>query len=166
MEFTNMHPMDETISQKFKASVADFLSADAYCSLLSSEYVVFPGFCDVHVHFREPGFSYKETMVSGSRSAAAGGYTAVCTMPNLNPVPDCAEHLQQQLDLIEQGSVIRVYPYGAITVEEKGEQLAALSEMAPNVIAFSDDGRGVQSDDLMEQAMLEAKRLGKQKGEK
>ena len=140
---------------------AAFSVADDFLSNFKDSYFVFPGFCDVHVHFREPGFSYKETMVSGSRSAAAGGYTAVCTMPNLNPVPDCAKHLQQQLDLIEQGSVIRVYPYGAITVGEKGEQLAALSEMAPNVIAFSDDGRGVQSDDLMEQAMLEAKRLGK-----
>ncbi len=124
-------------------------------------YFVFPGFCDVHVHFREPGFSYKETIVSGSRAAAVGGYTAVCTMPNLNPVPDCQAHLQQQLALIWQDSSIAVYPYGAITIGQQGQQLANLEEMAANVIAFSDDGRGVQSDELMRQAMVQAKKLGK-----
>ena len=122
---------------------------------------VFPGFCDVHVHFREPGFSYKETIASGSKASAAGGYTAVCTMPNLNPVPDSPEHLAQQLNLIRQQAVIRVYPYGAITVGQKGEQLADLQGMAPDVIAFSDDGRGVQSDEMMRCAMLQAKSLGK-----
>ena len=126
-----------------------------------SKYVVFPGFCDVHVHFREPGFSYKETIVSGSRASAAGGYTAVCTMPNLNPVPDCAENLRQQLDLIEEANLIHVYPYGAITVGQKGETLADLEGMAPDVIAFSDDGRGVQDDEMMRSAMLRAKALGK-----
>ena len=127
----------------------------------NSRYAVFPGFCDVHVHFREPGFSYKETIVSGSYASARGGYTAVCTMPNLNPVPDSVENLQQQLRLIEDGACIHVYPYGAITVGEKGEELADLEGMAPNVIGFSDDGRGVQSDDMMRQAMLRAKKLGK-----
>ena len=126
-----------------------------------SEYVVFPGFCDVHVHFREPGFSYKETIVTGSRASAAGGYTAVCTMPNLNPVPDSIENLNRQLKLIEDGACIHVYPYGAITVGENGETMADLEGMAPNVIGFSDDGRGVQSDDVMRQAMLRAKKLGK-----
>ena len=125
------------------------------------DYVIFPGFCDVHVHFREPGFSYKETIVSGSYASARGGYTAVCTMPNLNPVPDSVENLQQQLRLIEDGACIHVYPYGAITVGEKGEELADLEGMAPNVISFSDDGRGVQSDEMMRQAMLRAKKLGK-----
>ena len=127
----------------------------------SGEFAVFPGFCDVHVHFREPGFSYKETIVTGSKAAARGGYTAVCTMPNLNPVPDSVENLQQQLKLIEEGACIHVYPYGAITVGEKGEVLADLEGMAENVIGFSDDGRGVQSDDMMRQAMLRAKKLGK-----
>ena len=127
----------------------------------SGEFAVFPGFCDVHVHFREPGFSYKETIVTGSKAAARGGYTAVCTMPNLNPVPDSVENLQQQLKLIEEGACIHVYPYGAITVGEKGEILADLEGMARNVIGFSDDGRGVQSDDMMRQAMLRAKKLGK-----
>ena len=126
-----------------------------------SEYAVFPGFCDVHVHFREPGFSYKETIESGSKASARGGYTAVCTMPNLNPVPDSVEHLSEQLKLIEEQAVIHVYPYGAITVGEKGETLANLEGMAPSCIAFSDDGRGVQSDDMMREAMLRAKALGK-----
>ena len=127
----------------------------------SDKYVVFPGFCDVHVHFREPGFSYKETMATGSKAAARGGYTAVCTMPNLNPVPDSAEHLTEQLTLIEQDAVIHVYPYGAITVGQKGETLSQMEQLAPNVIAFSDDGRGVQSDEMMRSAMLSAKALGK-----
>ncbi len=126
-----------------------------------SEYVVFPGFCDVHVHFREPGFSYKETIESGSKASARGGYTAVCTMPNLNPVPDSVAHLAEQRKLIEQQAVIHVYPYGAITVGEKGEELADLEGMATDCIAFSDDGRGVQSDDMMRQAMRRAKALGK-----
>ena len=126
-----------------------------------SEYAVFPGFCDVHVHFREPGFSYKETVGTGCAASARGGYTAVCTMPNLNPVPDSVEHLKEQLDLIEQQATIHVYPYGAITVGEKGEVLADLEGMAPNCIAFSDDGRGVQDDDMMRQAMQRAKALGK-----
>ena len=125
-----------------------------------SNFTIFPGFCDVHVHFREPGFSYKETMVTGSRSAARGGYTAVCTMPNLNPVPDTLPHLQEQLELAKNGCVA-IYPYGSITVGQMGETLSDLDGMAPDVIAFSDDGRGVQSESLMRQAMVEAKRLGK-----
>ena len=127
----------------------------------SDRYVVFPGFCDVHVHFREPGFSYKETIATGSLASARGGYTAVCTMPNLNPVPDSAEHLREQLQIIERDACIHVYPYGAITVGEQGEVIADLEGMAPDVIAFSDDGKGVQSDDRMRAAMLRAKALGK-----
>ena len=130
-------------------------------SVFSSEYAVFPGFCDVHVHFREPGFSYKETMETGSLAAARGGYTAVCTMPNLKPVPDCPEHLREQLALIEKGACIHVYPYGAITVSEMGEELSDMAGMAGDAIAFSDDGRGVQSREMMRAAMVEAKRLGK-----
>ena len=126
-----------------------------------SNFTVLPGFCDVHVHFREPGFSFKETMATGSASAARGGYTAVCTMPNLNPVPDCMDNLRIQLDKIEQDACIHVYPYAAITVAERGEKLSDMEAMANAAIAFSDDGRGVQSDDMMRAAMLEAKRLGK-----
>ena len=136
-------------------------AADALVSFNSSRYVVFPGFCDVHVHFREPGFSYKETILSGSYASAAGGYTAVCTMPNLNPVPDSKEHLALQLNLIEDSSLIHIFPYGAITVGQQGQTLADLEGIAQDVIAFSDDGRGVQSDDLMRQAMIRAKKLGK-----
>ena len=134
---------------------------DELSAFVSPEYVVFPGFCDVHVHFREPGFSYKETIATGSLASARGGYTAVCTMPNLNPVPDSREHLRQQLELIEKTAVIHVYPYGSITVSQLGEQMSDLEGMAPDVIAFSDDGRGVQSDEMMRSAMLRAKTLGK-----
>ncbi len=126
-----------------------------------SEYAVFPGFCDVHVHFREPGFSYKETISSGSLAAAAGGYTAVCTMPNLNPVPDSVASLGQQLSIIRDTASIHVYPYGAITLGEQGEAMADLSGMAPYIIGFSDDGRGVQREDIMRGAMEKAKALGK-----
>ncbi len=128
-------------------------------SSVSDNLAVFPGFCDVHVHLREPGFSYKETIFSGSRACARGGYTAVCTMPNLNPVPDSAENLYKQLAIIETDACIHVYPYGAITVGEKGEQLADLEGLAPNVKGFSDDGRGVQSDEMMLAAMQRAKAL-------
>ena len=161
MEFTNMHPMDDTAAQKFKSSVTDFLSADAYRALLSPKYTVFPGFCDVHVHFREPGFSYKETMESGSAAAAHGGYTAVCTMPNLKPVPDSVENLRAQTERIREGACIHVYPYGSITVEQMGKALSDMDGMADEVIAFSDDGRGVQSESLMREAMLRAKALNK-----
>ena len=137
------------------------LLVDEVARFASEEYVFLPGFCDVHVHFREPGFSYKETIETGSKASARGGYTAVCTMPNLNPVPDSVDNLQMQMKLIDEQAVIHVYPYGAITVGEKGETLADLEGMAPNVIGFSDDGRGVQSDDMMRQAMLRAKALGK-----
>ena len=125
-----------------------------------SNYVVFPGFCDVHVHFREPGFSYKETIFSGSNAAARGGYTAVCTMPNLNPVPDNADNLSVQTDIIDRDAVIYVYPYGSITKGQQGNELSDMGMMS-RAIAFSDDGKGVQSEELMRKAMLEAKKLGK-----
>ena len=144
-----------------RASVLDRLSSVDLCAFNSPEYAVFPGFCDVHVHFREPGFSYKETIFSGSLAAAHGGYTAVCTMPNLDPVPDSKQNLKLQLDIIKQDGLIHIYPYGAITVGEKGETLSDMKGMAPNVIAFSDDGKGVQKDDMMRNAMRRAKQLGK-----
>ena len=145
----------------FSEGVCSSLSAPGLSGFDSSEYVIFPGFCDVHVHFREPGFSYKETIATGSRAAARGGYTAVCTMPNLNPVPDSVENLRVQRRLIEETACIHIYPYGAITVGEQGGALSDLEGMAPDVVGFSDDGRGVQSDDMMRQAMLRAKALGK-----
>ena len=127
----------------------------------NAEYVVFPGFCDVHVHFREPGFSYKETIVSGTAAAARGGYTAVCTMPNLDPVPDSAESLALQQRIIDRDAVIHVYPYGTITKGERGEELSDMEAMAGAAVAFSDDGKGVQTEERMRQAMETAKRLGK-----
>ncbi len=130
-------------------------------SVFSHPYVVLPGFCDVHVHFRQPGFSYKETIASGCAAAARGGFTDVCTMPNLNPVPDTMAHLQQQLDIIAADATIGVYPYAAITLEEKGETMIDMASVAKHACAYSDDGRGVQSDDMMRAAMTEAAKLGK-----
>ena len=125
------------------------------------DHLIVPGFVDVHVHLREPGFSYKETIYSGTAASAAGGYTAVCAMPNLKPVPDSVENLKVQLDAIRKNAKIRVYPYGAITCGEKGEELADLAGMAKDVCGYSDDGRGVQSEEMMKKAMLEAKKLDK-----
>ena len=122
---------------------------------------ILPGFCDVHVHFREPGFCYKETMESGSSAAAHGGYTAVLTMPNLNPAPDSVEGVTEQLTAIRRGASIAVLPYGTITKGSLGCELSDMEEIAPLVAAFSDDGKGVQSDDMMRAAMLKAKSLGK-----
>ncbi len=145
-----------------EASFSKCLSVDnSFFAFNNSHFTVFPGFCDVHVHFREPGFSYKETIKTGSMAAAHGGYTAVCTMPNLNPVPDCRSNLELQLGIIDMDAVINVYPYGAITVGQKGEELSDMEAMASKVIAFSDDGRGVQSDEMMRSAMIKAKSLGK-----
>ena len=147
--------------EKIRAFAEKFLADGGLSPVISKKYIIVPGLCDVHVHFREPGFSYKETIASGSAAAAHGGYTAVCTMPNLDPVPDSAEHLQVQLDAIKRGTAIKVLPYGAITVGEKGEKLADMEAMSDKVCAFSDDGKGVQNDEMMREAMTAAKRLGK-----
>ena len=155
--------MNMKFIEKYNMENKDSIAASLDCSSFGPDkdkYSVFPGFCDVHVHFREPGFSYKETIKTGTLAAAVGGYTAVCTMPNLNPVPDSAEHLKQQTEIIEKDACIAVYPYAAITVGEKGEELAKLHELG-EAIAFSDDGKGVQSDDMMREAMLKAKAMGK-----
>ena len=133
----------------------------AFVCLNTSQYALLPGFCDVHVHFREPGFSYKETIASGCRAAARGGYTAVCTMPNLDPVPDSVENLRRQSEIIERDASIAVYPYASITVGEHGKELADLESLADRVIAFSDDGHGIQDRGLMREAMQRAKALGK-----
>lgn len=127
----------------------------------SDNIYVFPAFCDVHVHFRKPGFSYKETIYSGSRSAARGGYSDVCTMPNLDPVPDCYESIMEQRKIIERDAAVNVHPYASVTVGEKGEKLSDFDALSPLCIAFSDDGRGVQSEDMMRAAMIKAKSLGK-----
>lgn len=147
--------------EKIRAFAEKFLADGGLSPVISKKYIIVPGLCDVHVHFREPGFSYKETIASGSAAAAHGGYTAVCTMPNLVPVPDSAEHLQVQLDAIKRGAAIKILPYGAITVGEKGERLADMEAISDKVCAFSDDGKGVQNDEMMREAMTAAKRLGK-----
>lgn len=147
--------------EKIRAFAEKFVADGGLSPVILKKYIIVPGLCDVHVHFREPGFSYKETIASGSAAAAHGGYTAVCTMPNLDPVPDSAEHLQVQLDAIKRGAAIKVLPYGAITVGEKGERLADMEAISDKVCAFSDDGKGVQNDEMMREAMTAAKRLGK-----
>jgi len=139
---------------------SDICDSDAVCYELHNCFL-FPGFTDVHVHLREPGFSFKETIATGTAAAARGGYTTVCAMPNLNPVPDSAEHLQMQLDKIASDARINVYPYAAITVGEKGGELADMDELAKNAVAFSDDGKGVQNEEMMKNAMIKAKSLGK-----
>lgn len=150
-----------SLDASFTQGLVSFLCGGELGAFNSPRFAVFPGFCDVHVHFREPGFSYKETIATGSRAAARGGYTDVCTMPNLNPVPDSLEHLRRQQELINRDACIHVHPYGAITLGQQGDKLADLAGMAGECIAFSDDGRGVQSDSLMRQAMMEAKNLNK-----
>ena len=152
---------------EYTTFTTEIIANDSVSSLGQSVFsydkscIVLPGFCDVHVHFREPGFSYKEDIASGSRAAARGGYTAVCTMPNLNPVPDTKEHITPQLDAIKEKALIHVYPYAAITKAQLGEALSDMDDLAPLSIAFSDDGRGVQSEEMMLEAMKKAKSLGK-----
>ena len=143
------------------SSFADNFSFDGIEMFDLEDHIVIPGFCDVHVHFREPGFSYKETMVTGSQAAARGGYTAVCTMPNLNPTPDSLENLEVQRRAIADKATIAVYPYGTITVGEHGKEFSDMEAIAPYVAAFSDDGRGVQDEGMMREAMIRAKALGK-----
>ena len=147
--------------ENFKHLVADCLDSCGLSVYNSENYAVFPGFCDVHVHFREPGFSYKETILTGSKAAAKGGYTSVCTMPNLSPVPDTAENLKIQTDIIKKDAVIDVYPYGSITKGQNGKELSEMEDMKNEVKGYSDDGRGVQNKELMKTAMLKAKSLGK-----
>jgi len=143
----------ETISS---AVYIDFVS-----SFSKGDFVCFPGFADVHVHLREPGFFYKETIESGTKACARGGFTDVCSMPNLNPVPDSFENLKLELDIIKKDAVIGVHPFGSITKNEMGEELSDMEDMAPFAAGFSDDGRGVQSEEMMICAMEKAKRLGK-----
>ena len=151
--------LDVAVSNGRIVSVSRSLPKEGFSVIELHNRCLVPGFVDVHVHLREPGFSYKETVFSGTAAAAAGGYTAVCAMPNLNPVPDSLERLQAQLDIIRRDAKVRVYPYGAITRDERGEALADLGALAPHVPGFSDDGRGVQSGDRMRAAMELAKSL-------
>ena len=151
----NLFLHTENLNDKIRGKI------DSLISQLDKDTIIVPSFVDVHVHLREPGFFYKETIKTGTKAAARGGYSWVCSMPNLNPVPDCMENLQQQLNIIEKDAVINVIPYGAITVGEKGKEMADLEAMAPHVIGFSDDGVGLNDKKLMKEAMLRAKAMGK-----
>ncbi len=153
---------DILINDGIIAEISDSIAPDCADFVYNfTGYYVFPGFTDVHVHLREPGFSYKETIKTGTMASAHGGYTSVCSMPNLNPVPDSVEHLQEQIDIINKDAVINVYPYASITVNQMGEEISDLSGMCDMCIAYSDDGRGVQSDDVMFNAMRIAKENNK-----
>ena len=153
--------VDVLVEDGVVAGVGDLSVSQAETVDVSGKHLL-PGLVDVHVHFREPGFSYKETIATGSSAAARGGYTTVCTMPNLNPAPDTAEHLGVQLEMIRQGAVVKVVPYGTITMRQNGGgELSDMAAMRDEVVGFSDDGRGVQEDAVMEAAMREAARLGK-----
>ena len=158
-----MKRINENFMCSDKIAKADMGILSSFSNSLpaSEQYVSLLGFCDVHVHFREPGFSYKGTVAAGSKASARGGYTAVFTMPNLNPVPDTLENINKEIEIIERDAVIDVYPYAAITKKQMGEELSDMEDLAHVAIAFSDDGRGVQSAEMMEAAMIRAKKLGK-----
>lgn len=144
------------------AAVGKNIVVDGSCDCIDCKNkYIFPGFADVHVHLREPGFLYKETVGTGTKAAAHGGYTHICAMPNLKPVPDSMETLGVELDAIRKSAVVHVVPYGAITKGESGEELADLEDMAAYVAGFSDDGKGIQKEDMMRAAMLKAKALNK-----
>ena len=162
MEYRGLAQFQQSVDKAFFSGEPGGNARTAvFPSFSSTQYSIFPGFVDVHVHLREPGFSYKETIATGTAAAARGGYTAVCPMPNLDPVPDSPETLERQLDIIRRDARITVLPYGAITAGERGEVLADMEAMAPCVAGYSDDGRGVQSPDMMRAAMVKAKALGK-----
>ena len=159
--------MTRLLNNSFKDMdrVRRFVSEDEFrkleAGIFAGKYIVVPSFVDVHVHFREPGFFYKETIMTGTKAAAHGGYATVMTMPNLDPVPDSVEHLDMEMDIIDEFAEINVIPYGAITVGEKGKEISDLEGMAPDVCAFSDDGVGLNDPELMKEAMMRAKNLGK-----
>lgn len=155
-------PLDIMIEDSSIKEIAENIDGNGADEVIDIRgLAVFPGFSDVHVHLREPGFLSKETIKSGTAAAARGGYANVCSMPNLNPCPDTLENLRVQLDAIEKDACINVIPYGTITMGEKGDVLSEMEAMAPYVAAFSDDGKGVQADGMMEAAMEKAKKLGK-----
>lgn len=156
-ENTNVEITDNKIT-----NISDENDATSFDKVyeLNNHYIL-PGLVDVHTHLREPGFEYKETIETGTMAGAKCGYTSLCAMPNLNPVPDTIENLRKELDIIKRDAKIHVYPYGSITKGEKGEVLADFKDMANDAIAFSDDGHGVQSELVMLKAMEEANKLGK-----
>lgn len=159
---TGRQSSDVLVDQGLIVAISPSIPVDADTVVMDfKNCMLFPGFVDVHVHLREPGFSYKETMETGTHAAARGGFTTVCPMPNLNPAPDSLEHLNVQLERIREGAKVHVHPYGTISKMEMGQELSDMEEMAPYVVAFSDDGQGVQADGIMKQGMLKAKELSK-----
>lgn len=152
---------DMLIKDGIVAEIGEKISMDGCPVADADNLFILPGFADVHVHLREPGFSYKETIASGSRAAARGGFTLVCSMPNLNPVPDSVENLKREQDIIDSDAVIKVMPYASITKGEKGQELVDFGRLADKCFAFSDDGKGVQNADMMRRAMEKAKAAGK-----
>lgn len=152
---------DMLIKDGIVAEIGEKISMDGCPVADADNLFILPGFADVHVHLREPGFSYKETIASGSRAAARGGFTLVCSMPNLNPVPDSVENLKREQDIIDSDAVIKVMPYASITKGEKGQELVDFGRLADKCFAFSDDGKGVQNADIMRRAMEKAKVTGK-----
>lgn len=150
--------LDLLICDGIIAEIADNIPpTDSTQTISCPDCYVFPGFADVHVHFREPGFCYKETIKNGSMSAAKGGYTAVCLMPNLIPAPDTPEHIQEQLDIIERDAVIKCYPYSSITMGRKGRgETVDFDKMSEYAVAFTDDGTGIQEKTLMDKVMKQA----------
>lgn len=154
-----LHKKDVLISNGLIKSIAPSLECPEAELIDATDCVLTPGFVDIHVHFREPGFEYKETIETGSKAAARGGYTTVCTMPNLNPVPDSPEHIGQQLEAIQNTSVIEVIPYAAITKGRAGKELCDFAALKGACFALTDDGSGVQSDEMMLAAMKRAAQL-------
>lgn len=153
---------DAAIADGIISAVGQSVSPDGFDLVFDcGNMLILPGFVDVHVHLRQPGFSYKETIETGTKAAARGGYTAVYTMPNLNPCPDSIEHMREQLDIIERDARVHVYPYASVTVGEKGGQLSDFEGLAPYAAGFSDDGKGVQSAEMMRSAMKKAVKCGK-----
>lgn len=143
------------LSKSFAACIAE-----KYPHFCDNRFLIIPSFVDVHVHLREPGFFYKESIASGTVAAAAAGYGHIFSMPNLSPVPDCLENLNVQREIIAKDAKVDVRPYGSITVGEKGEKLSDMEAMAAYVIGFSDDGVGLNDESLMREAMLRARKLG------
>lgn len=157
----NCKKVNITLPKSEEFSLDYLVSSDVHSFLNSDKYTIIPGFCDVHVHFREPGFVYKETIETGSRAAVRGGYVSVCTMPNLKPAPDSLENFNIQKEKIDEIGLIDIFPYGTITKEQKGKELSDMEELSKVAVAFSDDGKGIQTEDLMRVAMTKAKELGK-----
>lgn len=157
-EHTDIEVLDHKIVRIKRGGNIDIADQSASEYDMDNRLVTY-GLCDVHVHLRQPGFEAKETIETGSKAAMMGGYTAVCAMPNLNPTPDTVEHLDEELDIIKKDAAINVYPYAAITIDRKGRQLVDMESLKQFAVAFSDDGSGVQSEEMMRRAMEEAARL-------